>query len=53
MSDFKEEISEIKSWIARIRDADGEIGYIDVRAYVWKHWPNLSEAETDKIVAAI
>jgi hypothetical protein len=46
-------LAEVKAWIKSVRDHDGEVGYIDVRAYVWKHWPDLSEAETDAIVEAV
>ncbi len=53
MIDVQNKIAEVKAWIAKVKVDDGEVGYIDVRAYVWKHWPNLSEAETDTIVDAV
>lgn len=53
MTDIQNKIAEVKAWIRNVRDHDGEVGYIDVRAYVWKHWPDLGEGEQDQIVDAV
>lgn len=37
----KNKAMEVRAWIKRVQADDGEVGEIDIRAYIRKRWPDL------------
>jgi len=47
---IKNKAYEVREWIKRVHADDGEVGEIDVRAYVRKRWPDLDSTLQSSIV---
>ena len=42
-------LDDVRGWIARVKKSDGEVGEIDVVAYLAKHWPHAPAAARTEI----
>lgn len=40
-SDFGAAVLDVRQWIAKVRADDGDVGEIDVRAYLDRHWSEV------------
>lgn len=40
-SDFGAAMLDVRQWIAKVRAEDGDVGEIDVRAYLHRHWSEV------------
>lgn len=50
---IKNKAAEVRAWIDRVHADDGEVGDIDVKAYIKKRWPNLIEGIQQAIFAEV
>lgn len=50
---IKNKAMEVRAWIDRVHADDGEVGDIDVKAYIRKRWPLLETRLADAIFAEV
>ncbi len=48
---LKAVMDDVQAWATRVRKDDGEIGEVDIRAYLRKHWPHAPDFAKDEIVS--
>ena len=46
-------LDDIRGWIARVKKTGGEVGEIDIVAYLAKHWPHAPDSAKASIVKTL
>ena len=50
---IRNKASEVRAWIDRVHANGGQVGDIDVKAYIRKRWPMLEQSIADAIFAEV